>query len=64
MYAIVENGKVINVVEWDGRAETWSPPAGSTAMAVVDGQVPHIGLGYSNGEFEQPPYVAFDAGIS
>ncbi|WP_155631564.1 hypothetical protein [Burkholderia stagnalis] len=31
-YAIVENGVVTNVIVWDGDAESWHPPEGSTAI--------------------------------
>ena len=30
-YAVIDQGTVINVVEWDGQA-TWSPPAGLIAV--------------------------------
>jgi hypothetical protein len=29
-YVIIENGIVVNVVEWDGQAQ-WAPPPGTTA---------------------------------
>ncbi|WP_082779139.1 tail fiber assembly protein [Burkholderia sp. PAMC 28687] len=54
-YALIENGIVINVVVWDGNLATWTPPDGQTAIEVKDGDVPHIGLGYADGVYEQPP---------
>jgi len=33
-YAIVESNKVTNIVEWDGDTETWTPPTGSTMVAI------------------------------
>ena len=32
-YAIVENNKVTNIIEWDGE-NTWTPPTGSTMVAI------------------------------
>jgi hypothetical protein len=54
MYAIIQNGIVINVVAWDGGPD-WSPPEGATAVLVEEGQSPQIGYGYANGVFAQPP---------
>ena len=56
MYAIIENGIVINVVVWDG-GPNWTPPTGTTAVLIEAGQVPQIGYGYANGVFAQPPVV-------
>lgn len=53
MYAIIENGIVVNVVIWDGLSD-WQPPPGSTAVLVQAGQVPQVGYGYANGVFAQP----------
>jgi len=33
-YAIVEDNKVTNIVEWDGDTGTWTPPTGSTMVAI------------------------------
>jgi len=33
-YAIVEDNKVTNIVEWDGNTETWTPPTGYTMVAI------------------------------
>ena len=35
-YAIVEDEKVIDVVEWNGDTNVWSPPSGSTAVVAGD----------------------------
>lgn len=59
-YALVRGGTVVNVIAWDGveyDEETgvgWSPLAGVTAIKVGSGDIPSIGLGYSDGAFEQP----------
>jgi hypothetical protein len=53
-YAIVENGVVTNVVDWDG-ITPWVPPAGSTAVIIPDGSYAGIGSSYSNGVFGEPP---------
>lgn len=77
-YAVIKNGIVQNVVEWDGTPYTpanapdaegnggspaigWTPPSGSTVVLVGDGEVPHIGMGYSNGAYEQPTEPARSA---
>lgn len=54
MYAIIENGLVVNVVVWDGDASAWQPPDGTIAVPVPEGQVAYIGYGYDNGVFAQP----------
>tara|TARA_B100000945_G_scaffold139368_1_gene111555 strand:- start:269 stop:682 length:414 start_codon:yes stop_codon:yes gene_type:complete len=33
-YAIVEDNKVTNLIEWDGNTGTWTPPTGSTMVAI------------------------------
>ena len=33
-YAIVEDNKVTNLIEWDGNTSTWTPPTGSTMVAI------------------------------
>ena len=35
-YAIVENNKVTNIIEWDGDTGTWTPPTGSTMVLVEE----------------------------
>ncbi|WP_321894540.1 hypothetical protein [Paraburkholderia heleia] len=52
MYAIVENGVVVNVVVWDGSTASWQPPDGATAVAVsVQTGPAYIGGTYANGVF-------------
>lgn len=56
MYAIIENGIVINVVVWDGNTETWQPPEGTTAVEVTNDTGPaYIGFPYADGKFTAPP---------
>ena len=33
-YAIVEDNKVTNLIEWDGETSTWTPPTGATMVAI------------------------------
>lgn len=51
IYAIVENGNVINLIEWDGVAE-WEPESGEAVL--VDGAA-GIGWRYQDGGFIAPP---------
>jgi hypothetical protein len=53
-YAIVENGVVVNTVEWDG-ATPWQPPASTTTVQIPDGAYVGIGSTYANGVFGEPP---------
>jgi hypothetical protein len=53
-YAIVENGTVMNVIEWDGIA-TWEAPPNATVVQIPDGAYVGIGSTYSNGAFGVPP---------
>lgn len=56
MYAIIENGVVVNIVVWDGNTETWQPPEGATAVTITDGTGPaYIGFPFAGGKFEAPP---------
>lgn len=47
-YAIVRNGIVENLTEWDGNAETWHPPEGAKAEAFPEGAV-SIGWTWNDG---------------
>ncbi len=59
MYAIVENGVVVNMVVWDGNTETWQPPTGTTAVEITDATGPaYIGGTYSSGIFTAPAVSA------
>ncbi|WP_080437030.1 hypothetical protein [Burkholderia ubonensis] len=53
-YAIVQNGTVVNTVEWDGITQ-WQVPAGTTAVQIPDGAYIGIGSTYENGAFSAPP---------
>ena len=49
-YAIIENQTIINVIEWDGDTNNWSPPDKYIAVLL---DTPSIGIGdsYIGGEF-------------
>lgn len=49
-YAIVDNTKVVNVVEWDGQSN-WHPGEGLIAVAVPEGKAVEIGDTYQAGTF-------------
>lgn len=51
-YAIVENGVVINIVVWDGKAE-WSPDTGEPVL-ISDSVFVDLGYLYSNETFTAP----------
>lgn len=55
MYAIVQNGIVINTVEWNGNTAIWQPPIGTQAVLIQAGVIASIGCTYSNGVFSAPP---------
>jgi hypothetical protein len=56
IYAIVQDGMVINVVVWDGNLETWQPPDGTAAVQVTEETGPaYIGFPYADGHFTPPP---------
>lgn len=56
-YALVKNGVVESVIEWDG-GNGWAPPAG---MTPVQSATANIGDTYANGQFvpavHQPAYL-------
>ena len=53
-YALVESGGIVNVVLWDGNAETWSPPTGQQAIHIPDGSNAAIGWTWNGASFEPP----------
>lgn len=53
IYAIIENGVVTNIVEWDG-ISNWSPPTGTTLAQIPDGTSTGIGSTYIDGVFGSP----------
>ncbi|PXX15857.1 hypothetical protein C7399_109192 [Paraburkholderia tropica] len=53
-YAIIENGAVVNIVEWDGTTN-WQPPEGTTVVQIPAGSYVGIGSTYVDGTFGDPP---------
>lgn len=51
-YAVVDNGSVVNVIEWDG-ASRWKPPAGCEAIPDPE-SVAEIGGSYDGKRFAPP----------
>jgi hypothetical protein len=51
-YALVAAGVVVNVILWDGNADTWSPPDGTTAVECPDEA--GIGWTYADGNWSAP----------
>ncbi len=58
-YAIVENEKVINIVEWNGDTNVWTPPSGTTTALIGDASV-GIGMTYKDGSFQIPAVSPFE----
>jgi hypothetical protein len=54
IYAIIENGVVVNTVVWDDQTP-WQPPSGSTVVAIPDGAYVGIGSPYDGTNFGPPP---------
>ncbi|UEP23108.1 hypothetical protein LL999_22960 [Burkholderia ambifaria] len=54
-YAIVENGIVINTIEWDG-VTPWLWPSGSTVVHIPNGADVGIGSTYDGTNFTAPPH--------
>tara|TARA_R100000742_G_C4276282_1_gene97242 strand:+ start:1982 stop:2395 length:414 start_codon:yes stop_codon:yes gene_type:complete len=59
IYAVVEDNKITNVIEWDGNTTTWTPPTGSTMVGIASTEYAGIGIGqsYIDGKFIIPEYV-------
>jgi hypothetical protein len=55
-YAIVENGVVINIIEWDG-AEEFESPSGQDVVIIPDDVIAGIGYTYSVGDFIAPAEI-------
>jgi hypothetical protein len=53
-YAIIQNGVVVNTIEWDG-VTPWQPPAGTTSVQIPDGAYVGIGSTYDGKTFSAPP---------
>lgn len=55
-YALVEDGKVINTIVWDGpTAAPMDFGKGVTAVEIKDGYAVSTGYTYADGEFAAPP---------
>lgn len=54
-YAIVDAGKVTNIILWDGDNTQWQPGKNAKAVVVPDGVRPDIGWAYASGAFVAPP---------
>jgi hypothetical protein len=54
IYAVVENGVVVNLVLWDGDTAIWQPPEGSTAVPVPIDVYVTIGSLYDGTSFSNP----------
>lgn len=52
-YAVVDSeGKVINIIYWDGVSE-WSPPEDTKAVKIPDGLFVDIGYSYNGKKFSE-----------
>lgn len=59
IYAVVEDGIVVNTVLWDGTG-SWTPPEGATVDLIGDHVYTGIGAPYVDGVFGPPPVaIAF-----
>ncbi|MCL4631515.1 hypothetical protein [Burkholderia sp.] len=45
-YAVVQEGKVVNIVVWDGDETAWQPPEGCQAFVLSQGEMVEIGEKY------------------
>lgn len=52
-YAVISGTSVLNIVEWDGTG-SWTPPAGTSAVATSDNPAAMTGGTYSGGVFTRP----------
>ena len=52
-YAVVENGIVVNIIEWDGVAP-WGPPDGMSAVKIPNGETVGIGFSFDGSQFKSP----------
>lgn len=53
-YAVLVDGVVDNMIEWDGNTEIWSPEHGTDVVAIEEDQVVDIGYSYAGGSFSPP----------
>lgn len=52
-FAVIKDNKVENIIIADSKTVA-EEVTGFTCIEYTDADAPHIGLGYSNGVFEQP----------
>lgn len=55
VYAVIENGQVVNVIVWDGDTDNWQPPEGQIAVDISEGSTAGIGYTYDGEVFTAPP---------
>ena len=53
IYAVVTNGVVTNIVQWNGESD-WAPPEGSDAVPVPLGTFVDIGYTWDGTKFSAP----------
>ena len=54
MHAIIESGKVTNIIVWDGDASKWKPSRDQTTVAITSPGGVGIGYLYAGGAFAPP----------
>ena len=57
VYAVVENGVVVNTIEWDGAAQ-WSIPTGCSLQQIPTDAYVGIGSTFDGHNFSAPPAPA------
>jgi hypothetical protein len=50
VWAVIDNGTVVNTVVWDGESD-WSPPEGTELVSLADHPGVGIGWDYVDGTF-------------
>ena len=50
-YAIIQKGKVTNIIVWDGDLESWQVPEGQNAVLLDEERAVSIGDAYRKGAF-------------
>ncbi|WP_157664122.1 hypothetical protein [Burkholderia ubonensis] len=53
-YAVIQNGIVVNTVEWDG-VSAWTPPMGSQIQPIPTGAYVGVGSSFDGQNFSSPP---------
>lgn len=54
IYAVVENGVVVNTIEWDGMAQ-WTVPTGCSVQQIPADAYVGIGSTFDGQKFTPPP---------